>query len=538
MAKRIISTFLSLLLIVLCFASCGKDTGEGKALVFPIDNDPVYLDPQIAQDSGGRDIINNCFEGLVRLGENGEIVPGVAESWSVSKDGKTYIFTLRPDASWYYAKAAAQFVDKENTEGYEEPLTADDFVFAFRRAVRKETGAKDVQSLLSIENASEINSGKLSSKHLGVTKTGKGKLKIKLSHPDPDFLRTLTRAICMPCNEKFFNLTKGRYGLSLQYIIGNGPFYMGSWNTDKSVTIKKNPYYHGENEAVPQSVMFSINNEYQTRAKKLTSGTYDATPLDYESYLSVKDEKGVSFIESENTVWSLVFNCKDEYMKDLSARLAVLYGFDSSLMNLSDNMSSKTSHLVPPCTLTEMQLSTNKIKLPAYNISKAEKYWEKSLESLDVNAMSITIKCSVNNENDIRAVLQNLQKAFGISCDVRVNALEESELIKDLEDGNYQIAYAPIKARSDSSLDFLRYAAKISFYESNEFNSALKSIRRADASKRDGELKEAQEHLINNGVIVPLFSAKSYLAIANGVSGVIADSSLGVVSFYKTYKYE
>lgn len=536
MEKRLLGAFLAAVTALMCLVSCGKDTGEGKNLIFPIDNDPVYLDPQIAKDKGAKDIINNCFEGLVRLDGNGEIIPGVAEKWEISEDGKTYIFTLREDASWYFPKAAAQLVDEENKEGYEEPLTASDFVFALRRAVMKSTGANDAECLFAIKNAQAINSGRMSPSNLGVEKTGKHKLTITLEYPDPDFLKTLTRAICMPCNEKFFNLTKGRYGLAIQYIIGNGPFYMGSWNTDKSITIKKNPYYHGENEAVPQSVMFSINNEFSTRAKKLTSGTYDVTPLDYSAYSQIKDEKGLTFIESENTVWSLVFNCQDEYMKDLSARLAVLYGFDASLMTASANMSERAAHVCAGSTMTQTQAEKYRIEIPKYNISKAESYWAKALGSLGVGAMSITIKCSVNNEKDIRAVLQNLQKAFGISCDVRVNALEESELIKALETGDYQIAYAPIKAPSDSMLDYLRYASEIAFYDNSEFDSLIMRIRKADTADKAGGIKNAEEHLVNNGVIVPLFSAKSYLASAKGVSGVFTDASCNVTSFFKTYK--
>lgn len=537
MKRRLISFFLVCVLTLLCFVSCGKDTGEGKGLVYPIDKDPEYLDPQIAQDKGAKNIINNCFEGLVRLDENGDIVPGVAEKWGVSEDGKTYIFTLRKDAAWYFPKSAAQLVDEEAKEGYEEPLTADDFVFALRRAVDKNTRAKEASCLLPIKNASEIIKGRLSPKKLGVKKVDSRKLEITLEYPDSDFLKTLTRAICMPCNEKFFELTKGRYGLAIQYVIGNGPFYLGSWNTDKSITIKKNPYYHGENEAVPQSVMLSINDEFSTRAKKLSGSTYDVTPLDFEGYSQIKDDKNVTFIESENTVWSLVFNCRDDYMKDLSARLAVLYGFDTSLMNLSDNMSEKTHHLIANSCVGG-SLSEKKISVPKYNISKAEKYWSKALESLEVNAMSITIKCSVKNENDVRAVLQNLQKAFGISCDVRVNALEESELISDLESGNYQVAYAPVKAMTDSAVDYLEYAANIAFYDNSEFRSVIRRIRKASDSDKTGGIVNAEEHLINNGVIVPLFSAKSYLGMGEGVNGVFTDSSLNVTSFYKTYKYD
>ena len=536
MAKRIICVFLAAALAILCLASCGKDTGEGKSLVYPIDSDPVYLDPQIAQGSGAKTIINNCFEGLVRLDENGEIVPGAAESWSVSDDGKTYVFTLRSDASWYFPKSAAQLIDEEAKEGYEEKLTAKDFVFALRRAVSKNTAAKEAECLLPIENASEIIKGRLSANNLGVKATGENKLKITLEYPDSGFLKTLTRAICMPCNEKFFNLTKGRYGLSLQYIIGNGPFYMGSWVTDKSITIKKNPYYHGENEAVPQSVMLSINNEVSLRAKKVTSGTYDASPLDFEGYSQIKEEKGLSFSECENTVWSLVFNCEDDFTKDINTRLAVLRGFDTSLMNLSENMSEKAVHLVSKSTLSASQYKKHTINVPKYNIAGAEQYWNRALESLSVSGMSLTIKCSTKNEKDIRAVLQNLQKAFGITCDVRVSALEESELIKALEKGDYQIAYAPITATTESPCDYLRYASKIAFYESSELNSQLRRIQRKNNSS--SELSRAEQLLVDKAVIVPLFSAKSYLVMGEGISGVFTDSSGNVTSFYKTYKYD
>ncbi len=538
MKKKLISVFLASLAVLMCLTACGKDTGEGKSLVFPIDNDPVYLDPQIAFDSGARDIINNCFEGLVRLGTNGKILPGVAGKWSVSKDGKTYIFTLRSDAAWYFPKAAAKLVNEENEEGYEEKLTADDFVFAFRRALEKNTGAKDAKSLLSIKNAEAVLSGRMPSKKLGVKKISDNKLKITLEYPDGGFLRTLTQAICMPCNKKFFELTGGRYGLSLQYLIGNGPFYIGSWNTDKSVTIKKNPFYHGENAAVPQSVLFSVNSDYDSRAKKLLSGNYDIAHIDYSGYLRLKDEKSCKFTETENTVWTLVFNCRDGCMKDINTRLAVLYGFDTSLMTKSGNMSTRASHLVAESTLSSVQSGKKRIDLPKYNISKAEKYWEKALESLSVSSMSITIKCTQSSENDIRAVLQNLQKAFGISCDVRVNVLEESELEKALETGDYQIAYAPLHAPSDSPVDYLQYAADTAFYKNSEFDSVIRRIRKADENEKAGGIKNAEEHLVNNGVAVPLFSAKSYVAFSAMTEGAYTDSSGNVTSFFNTYKYE
>ena len=85
-------------------------------------------------------------------------------------------------------------------------------------------------------------------------------------------------------------------------------------------------------------------------------------------------------------------------------------------------------------------------------------------------------------------------------------------------------------------LDYLRYASELAFYDNSEFDSLIMRIRKADTADKAGGIKNAEEHLVNNGVVVPLFSAKSYLASAKGVSGVFTDASCNVTSFFKTYK--
>jgi oligopeptide transport system substrate-binding protein len=97
--KKIISLLLCIL-IVFSLSACTTEKGLDAQLIFPIDNDPKFLDPQIISDVGARNIILNCFEGLVTVGKDGEIVPGMAEKWDISADGKTYVFYLRENSRW------------------------------------------------------------------------------------------------------------------------------------------------------------------------------------------------------------------------------------------------------------------------------------------------------------------------------------------------------------------------------------------------------------------------------------------------------
>ena len=95
-------------LLLLPLAACAKDTGDGKVINYPIDTAPRRLDPAIAATAEELLVINNCFEGLVRQGADGNPAPGAAKSWEVSPDGLTYIFRLREDAHWKLHPAEAK----------------------------------------------------------------------------------------------------------------------------------------------------------------------------------------------------------------------------------------------------------------------------------------------------------------------------------------------------------------------------------------------------------------------------------------------
>lgn len=541
MKKSTISLLLIITLVLGIMTGCGKEMQEGGSFVTPIDNDPVYLDPQIATDKGALSIINNCFEGLVRMNADGDIIPGVATEWSVSKDGLTYSFKLRKDAKWFVTKSAGKTIGEDYETTFDTALTASDFVFALRRAVKKGTNSKSADKLFCIKNAQAIHEGNMSASQLGVKRNGKYSLTIELDYPCSDFLTVLTTAVAMPCNKEFFEITAGRYGLSSSYLIYNGPFYISNWNEDTSVTIKKNSEYAGENTAKPASVFFSVNNEFETRAKKLSQETYDYSPLTFSQYSTIAESSEISFSTSQDTLWALVFNCKDEAMSNKALRLAICRGFDKSLMEKSDYMCGTAEGVLPPSIMLageEYREKAGEIKKISYNAQKAGEYWETALSELDKTGLSITIKCSKEHENQLRAVLQNLQKTFGINCDVRVNAVDDARLASDLKSGDFQIAYAPITAENGFAADFLNNGVvSITGYKNSEFTSLIDSAQRGDDKQRVKELKDAEEILISDAVLLPVFFAESYYGMNNEAQGIYMSKANGALCFIDALKY-
>jgi oligopeptide transport system substrate-binding protein len=105
--------------------------------------DPGSLDPHKATTLIESNILDELFEGLVALNARGEIIPGVATSWTVDPTGTIYDFRLRPDAKW--------------SNG--DTVTPDDFVFAFRRLIAPATGAPYASVFYTLKNAQKINKG-------------------------------------------------------------------------------------------------------------------------------------------------------------------------------------------------------------------------------------------------------------------------------------------------------------------------------------------------------------------------------------------
>ena len=216
MFKRILSILLISVFLIGTFAACGDD--DDISLIMPIASDPMCVDPQIAETDVAKTIVLNCYEGLVRLDEEYKIIPGVAESWTVSPDGLTYTFKLRQDTNWQLLKAYKDVLADENyMENFETAVTAYDFEFALRRAVDKTTDSPDAQKLYCIRNARAIHLGDAEKSSLGVKATDAFTLTITLERANPDFLRVLTLPLCMPCNEEFFNSTRAKYGLETKY---------------------------------------------------------------------------------------------------------------------------------------------------------------------------------------------------------------------------------------------------------------------------------------------------------------------------------
>ncbi len=554
--KKIISLLLAVMLLF-SLSACSDTKGIDARLIFPIDSDPRFLDPQIISDTGARNIILNTFEGLVTLGENGEILPGMAQKWDVSSDGRTYVFYLREDSRWRVTSAAKKVLGgdeiqlyptynekgklipiEEGKEVFNITVTAHDFAFALKRALRPETKCPTAYKLYAITNARSINEGTMPESDLGVAVLDDFTLKITLENDDPDFLYTLLEPSCMPCNEIFFEKTGGRYGLATRYLIYNGPFYINNWADDASVSIRKNAdYYYNDENVMPYSVYFSINDEQDTRLRKLKNETYDITPFNEKQALSVANDKKYRVDSFSSGMYSLIFNCEDDYLKNVDIRRAIASCFNFGLIK-TDFGTEVASHIFPSAlTIGSEPFGQLTQSFKAYSTDNAKTVMRKGLNAIDKNKAEVVLLCKTADEVFARKVIQNWQATLGVIFNVSVETTDEYTLQKRIRSGEYQLALGEISYDGNSVQDAaLRFTSgnrdNISNYSSKGYDDAVKALSQADGGVQKAKAAQRVEsYLSGAAVVLPLYETKSYVAYGKGVSGIIYNRTGDVLYF-------
>lgn len=539
MIKRILCLIMSLMMLFLLSACSGK--GADANLYFPIDNDPGYLDPQIISDPGAKNIIANCFEGLVRLDNDGKIEPGYAESWTVSPDGLTYTFKIREDGKWAIMSASEDFLGEDFRKTFDDRVTAHDFAFGLKRALLPETISPGAKNLFSIENAALINSGKLSANELGVKATDDHTLIITLTQPDPDFLYVLLEPECMPCNEEFFEATGGRYGLSTRFLMYNGPFYMSNWADDAAITLMSNDDYYDFKHVKPYSVYFSINSEQGSRLEKIKDKIYDVAPLTTEQANKLSGKLGYTVKAFESGLYCLVFNCQDSTLSNLNIRKAITSSFDRSLL-YSHLGEGSVEGIIPPSMLisgSKYREAAGTVNLTANNDPK--KLLEDTLTKLEADHVEVTVLCTENEEKAVRSVMQKWQATLGVKFNVFVETASADQIRERVKNGkDWQIAFTDISFPHLTAFNGLLQfttgnSENIAGFEDKKYDALVGDIKTASGFDTSlSATKQAEQYLLDSCVLIPLYDSPSYYGLGKGVDGVIFNTTGDVVYFRNT----
>lgn len=252
----------------------GTTLAKEQHLVRANDAEAATLDPAKAEGLPEMHILRDLFEGLVIQDRDGNITPGVAESWE-TEDNKTFVFHLRKDAKW--------------SNG--DPVTADDFVYALRRAVDPKTASPNVWylKLTKINNIGDVAEGKKPLDTLGVNAVDKHTLRFELDSKVPYFVAMTGHTSMMPVHKANLESSDKPWSDPKQFV-GNGAFILDEWVVNERVELKKNLNYWDSDDTHLNQVTYIPFENQNASINRYAVGEVDITS-DVPTHMAQKLQK-------------------------------------------------------------------------------------------------------------------------------------------------------------------------------------------------------------------------------------------------------
>lgn len=251
------------ILLAVALGGCGDAKPSANTLLMGNGAEPAALDPHTVTGIPEHHILSALYEGLVNLNPvTMEPVPGVAESWKVSEDGRVYTFHLRKDAKW--------------SNG--DPVTAQDFLYAWRRILTPELGALYAYMLHDMTNARAYNEGEITDFELvGAKALDDYTLEVTLDNPTPYFMTLHTHYTWFPIHrptiEKFDAFTdRATKWTRPGNVVTNGPFVLSSWEPGRVIKVVKDPTYWDAETVKLDGIWFYPVDDRQTEERMFRAG--------------------------------------------------------------------------------------------------------------------------------------------------------------------------------------------------------------------------------------------------------------------------
>jgi len=298
--------------------------------------DPKTLDPGLNGASDGGDVGNNTHEGLVRE-QAGKVIPGMAESWTTSADGKTVTFKIRKDAKW--------------SDGSD--LTANDFVYSWKRAIDPATASEYswIWEYTNVVGAQKAAEGEGSVDDVGIRAVDDYTFEVKLINPTDYFVSLMSFYHFMPVKQSSVEAgADGAWAKDPELAVSNGPFHLTGYTIGDGLTLEKNPYYWAADDVKIDVINVKFIDDQSTAYTAYKAGEFD--------FLNDVPPAEVPRLVAENPEYYIFpllgtyyynFNMDLDMWKDVRVRQALTMAIDrEQITEVLANGNVPAAGFVPP----------------------------------------------------------------------------------------------------------------------------------------------------------------------------------------------
>ena len=328
---------LGIVLALVLFSSIGQSAQASKILKRGNGGEPYIVDPHRAIMTAENNIIGDMLMGLYTEDSSGRPILGAAESVETSPDGLTWTFKIRRH-SW--------------SDG--SPVTADDFVFAFRRVLARETAAEYASVLYPIRHALDYNKGSVTKEKLGVAAPDPSTLVITLEHPAPFLPELLTHYTTFPVPKTVVEKYGSEWTRADKMVV-NGPYKLTEWRPHDHILLTKNPKFFDAANVKVDQVYFYPTDDDNGALKRFRAGEIDTQerwPISEFKWLNKHFPKETKRTE-QLAIYFISFNLKRKPFDDLRVRKAIAMSIDGKALTESifqDVYGKMADNFIPPGT--------------------------------------------------------------------------------------------------------------------------------------------------------------------------------------------
>tara|TARA_B100000678_G_scaffold106994_1_gene89820 strand:+ start:589 stop:2208 length:1620 start_codon:yes stop_codon:yes gene_type:complete len=520
MIKKINVLSITLIFLIGCSENISPvDSGlENQIYHHGNGSEPQGIDPHIVTGVPEHHILISLCEGLTIPNPNPSgsdgYIPGTAESWTISDDGKEYIFNLNKNAKW--------------SNG--EPVTADDFVWSWKRILTASLGSQYPDMLYYLEGAYEYHNGLIDNfDEVGVKALDTHTLKVNLKNPTPFFIGLLSHYSTWPVHKETvlkhgdIDDRNGEWTRPGNFVC-NGPFQLKTWELNNKIVVEKNPHYYDASMVRLNEIHYYPVSNVMTEDRMFRAGQLHLTS-------SMPTQKCPIYIEEKNPnlkidpymgTYFYRINTENETLSDVRVRKALAYSIDRQLLvDKVTQCGQIPAYSFTPPGSNGYQPST---EIP-YDPVLAKQLLAEAGYSSDNPFPKLEILFNTNegHRKVALAIQQMWQNELGIEVEL-VNQDWKVYLSREMV-GDFQISRAGwIGDYEDPNtfLDLMRpnRGNNKTGWENMDFDALVEEANTInDQEKRYELLYEAEKILIDNMPIIPLYTYVRVYQLSPDVKG-------------------
>ncbi|MED4568019.1 peptide ABC transporter substrate-binding protein [Brevibacillus agri] len=487
-------------------------------------SEPETLDSGMSNDVISGAFIRSLYDSLVRLDKDGKPVNSVASDISISDDKKVYTFTLR-DSKW--------------SNG--DPVTANDFAFAWMRVLDPKTASGSAYKYYPIKNARAFFEGKAQAADVGIKVIDAKTLQVTLENPTPYFLTLAT--FYYPVNQKVVE-SNPDWARKPETIVTNGPFKLVNWEHKNKIELAKNDQYWDKDVVKLDEIEFSMIEDTNTELELFNSGELDwaggpISGLPADAIGPLRDEGKLKTMERA-TNYYLLFQTEKPPFTNAKIRKAFAYAINRK--DIADNIGQagqtplmgfvpRSASLKPDGFFKDNDTETAKQLL-------AEGMKELNIATLP--EITYLYNTSDLNKKIAEALQAQWKQVLGV--DVKLVNKELKVMFDDQEHGKYMISRTGWTGDYNDSVNFLellmeKYSANNStFWHSERYVELVKqAYAEPDEAKRNQHLLAAESILMDEMPVTGVYSSVNSWVQNDKVKGITVDP-LGYIDFKWGYK--